>query len=80
MMCHTVQLHLKTCELLAEHLIHWGMCKYFFFYAFEVFIQCFSLNCFIVFNSPFPIQSTASLNDISFITITAILMQSRYNN
>lgn len=72
--CHTVQLHLKTCEFLAEHLIHWECANIFFF------IQYFSLCCFIVFNRLFPIQSTASLNDISFITITAILMQSRYNN
>lgn len=80
-------------EFLAEHLIHWGcaniyevFCFVFMLHnadppcAFEVFIQYFSLCCFIVFNRPFPIQSTASLNDISFITITAILMQSRYNN
>lgn len=92
--CHTVQLHLKT-WVSRGAFNPLGMCKYlwvclfvcFFMLhnadplcAFEVFIQYFSLCCFIVFNRPFPIQSTASLNDISYITITAILMQSRYNN
>lgn len=52
--CRTVQLHLKTCEFLAEHLIHWGCANIYevvFFMlhnadplcAFEGFIQYFSV-------------------------------------